>query len=129
MHDYDFYEAFGEDMFDSEPEEDESYDLGSLYKIPMQMVVHLKSRQEPLFAEHVFFFEKDDPVDSIEELMNFTATWWSAVTDDRNIDFVYLTDSSSNKKALLLSDVVAISFMAPEEPEWMKDVEDDRDPD
>lgn len=128
MHNYDFYDLFGEEMFDSEPDED-SYDLESLYRVPMQMVVHLKSRQEPLFAEHVFFFEKDDPVTSIEELMNFTATWWSAVADDRNIDFVYLTDSSSNKKAILLNDVVAMSFMAPEEPEWMKNVEDDRDSD
>jgi hypothetical protein len=128
MDDFDFHELLGEEMYDSDPEE--SFGLDNIYhQIPVDMVIHLKSRQEPLFAEHVFFFEKDDPVHSIEELMNFMSTWWSAVSEDKNLDYIFLTDSSSNKKAILLDDVAVISFMAPPKPEWMEDGKDDTDSD
>lgn len=119
------YDLFGEDMYDSE---EDIFNLEDVYRVPIDMVVHLKSKSEPIFAEHVFFFEKEDPVASVADLMSFTSTWWSALTEDRNINFIYLTDSSSNKKAIRLQDVVAVSFVTPPKPEWMNDEQDDSDP-
>lgn len=118
---HDFY--FGEEMFDSE----DVFDLESVYQLPMEIVIHMKNKPDPVFAEHVFFFEKDDPVSSLEELMVFAATWWSTIVDDKNIEFLFLTDRHLNKKAVLLEEIIAAYFMAPEEPEWMKNEEDSRD--
>lgn len=124
MHDFDF---IGEDdLFDSE----DSYDLDmeDVYHVPMDMIIHMRDRNEPIFAQHVFFFEKKDPVTSVDELMSFTTTWWSAITEDKNLNYIYLTDSAHNKKAILLQEVVAISFVTPDEPEWMHDGQNDSDP-
>jgi len=124
MHDFDF---IGEgNMFDSEDIFD--LDMEDIHQIPMEMVIHMRDRNEPIFAQHVFFFEKKDPVRSLEELMGFTSTWWSTITDDRNVEFIFLTDSAHNKKAILLKEVVAVSFVTPEKPEWMQDGQDDSDP-
>lgn len=120
---HDFYDLFGEDMFESE----DVFDLENVYQLPIDIVLHMKSKADPIFVEHVFFFEKEDPVSSIEELMNFTATWWSTIVDDKNIEYIFLTDSQSNKKAILVRDVVVASFMTPEKPEWMDNGKDDRD--
>ena len=121
MHDYDF---FGEErMFESE---DDLFDLDGIYQIPIEMVVHLRHKSEPIFTEHVFFFEQEDPVKSLDELMSFTSTWWNAINEDKNIKFIYFTDRSSNKKAFLADEIVAVSFMTPEKPDWM---EDDREVD
>ena len=121
----DSYDLFGEDMFDSE----DVFDAESVYQLPIEIVLHLKSKQEPLFAEHVFFFDKEDPITGLEDLMNFVATWWSAIIEDKNIDFIVLTDRLSNKKAILIGDVVAVSFMTPEKPDWMNDEQIGRNPD
>jgi hypothetical protein len=121
----DLYDMFGENMFDSE---EDVFDLEDVYKIPIEMVIHLKNRSEPIFAEHVFFFEKEDPVTSLTDLMSFTSTWWSALTEDKNINFIYLTDKGSNKKAILLDSIVAVSFVTPTKPEWMNDGQDNSDP-
>lgn len=120
MHDYDF---FGEEssMFDSE----DIFDLNDVHQIPIDMVIHLKNKVEPIFSEHVFFFEKEDPVASIDELMNFVSTWWSAINEDKNLKYIYLTDRSLNKKAILAEEIVAVSFMKPEKPEWMTDEQND----
>jgi hypothetical protein len=115
---------YGDSMFDSE----DVFDIENVHQLPMDMVIHMKNKPDPIFAEHVFFFEKEDPVTSLEELMNFAATWWSTIIEDRNIDFIFLTDRQLNKKAILLRDIIAASFMTPEKPEWMEDGKDSRDP-
>lgn len=113
-------------MFDSE----DAFDINmeDVHQIPLEMIVHLRDRSEPLFAQHVFFFEKKDPVASLEELMSFATTWWSAIAEDKNLKYIYLTDTAYNKKAILIEEVVAVSFMTPEMPEWMRDGQDDTDP-
>jgi hypothetical protein len=115
---------YGDNMFESE----DVFDLEDVYQLPMAIVIHMKNKVEPIFAEHVFFFEKEDPVSSLEELMNFAATWWSTVVEDKNIDFIFLTDHQLNKKAIMLKDIIAAYFMTPEKPEWMDDGKDHRDP-
>lgn len=112
-----------EEMFDSE----DVFDIDGVYNVPVDVVVYLKNRSEPIFAQHVFFFEKEDPVRSMDEMMSFTTTWWSAICEDKNIDYVYLTDSLFNKKAIRLEDVAVVSFMRPEQPEWMTDGQDNTD--
>jgi len=121
----DLYDMFGEGMYESE----DLFDLENVYQLPVNMVLHLKSREEPLFVEHVFYFEKEDPVTSLEELMNFIATWWNAVTEDKNVTFLFLTDRFHNKKAVLAEDIAAASFMTPDKPEWMDNGKDNSDPD
>jgi hypothetical protein len=118
---------YGEDMFD--PEDIFDIDMEDVYHIPMDMVVHLQNKTEPIFAQHVFFFDKKDPIASLEELMNFTSTWWSTISEDKNVKFIYLSDSSHNKKAIAIANVVAVSFITPEKPEWMQDGKDDTDSD
>lgn len=121
----DIFSMFDEEMFDPE----DLFDSDEVYRLPMEMVIHLRNRTEPLFAEHVFFFEKEDPIASVKELMNFTATWWNAINEDRNVRFIFLTDRNENKKAIAVDDIVSVSFVAPEEPEWMKNEQDDTDSD
>lgn len=121
----DLHNIFGEGMFESE----DLFDLENVYQLPVGMVLHLKGRDEPLFVEHVFYFEKEDPVRSLEELMNFISTWWSAITEDKNVKFLFLTDRFYNKKAVLAKDITAASFMTPDKPEWMEDGKNDSDSD
>lgn len=121
---------FGDErMFESEEEDDELFDLENVYQVPIEMVIHLRNKSEPIFTEHVFFFDKEDPIDSLKELMTFTSTWWGAVTDDKNLKFLYLTDRMSNKKAILAEEIIAVSFVTPEKPEWMVNGEIDTDSD
>ena len=115
---------YGDSMFDSE----DVFDIENVYQLPMEIVIYMKNKQDPIFAEHVFFFEKEDPVSNLEELMNFAATWWSTVVEDKNIDFIFLTDRQLNKKAIILRDIIAAYFMTPEKPEWMNDGKDPRSP-
>lgn len=126
MRDFDFsiYDEEGH-MFDSE---DGVFDLENIHRVPIDIVVYLRNRSEPIFAEHVFFFEKEDPVESLSELMSFAATWWSAITEDNNISYVYFSDMDLNKKAIRIEDVNSISFMTPEKPEWMSDGKHNSDP-
>lgn len=125
MHEFDF-SIFDEegDMYDSE---EDVFDLENTHTVAVDLVVYLSTRDEPVFAQHVFYFEKEDPVESLRELMNFVATWWAAITEDKNIDFIYLSDSSFNKKALKIADVSAVSFVTPQEPEWMINGKHDSD--
>lgn len=126
MHEFDF-SIFDEegDMYDSE---EDVFDLENTYTIAVDMVIYLGTRDEPVFAQHVFYFEKEDPVETLRELMNFVATWWAAITEDKNIEFIYLSDSSFNKKAIKISDVSAVSFVTPQEPDWMINGKLDSDP-
>ena len=121
MHDFDFYGE--EEMF----EPDDSFDSENVYTVPIDIVVYLRNKVEPIFAQHVFFFEKEDPVETMEELMSFTTTWWSAIHEDKNIDYIFLTDVDLNKKAIKLSEIVSLSFIRPEQPEWMNNGQNNSD--
>lgn len=126
MHESEFYDLFGEEMYEDD-DQDDLFNLDSVYQVPIQIVLHLRDKTEPIFAEHIFYFEKEDPVSSVEELMNFTATWWSTITDDKNLNYIFLTDSESNKKAIMIGEVVAVSFMTPQKPDWMGNGKDNTD--
>jgi len=108
--------AYGDDMDFEEDLMDEE-----VYRVPIEMVVYLRDRSEPLFAEHIFFFQKEDPIKSLNHMMSFVATWWDSLSDDRNMTFIFLTDKDYNKKAILLKDIVAVSFVTPPTPEWMNE--------
>lgn len=121
---------FGEEMYDDmfESEEDEDFASGDLYQVPIEVVVYIKNRPEPIFAEHVFFFQKEDPIKSVKRMMDFVATWWDTVSENKNLRYLFFTDSNDNKKAFLRSEIVAVSFMTPEIPEWITDGQDDSNP-
>lgn len=117
---------FGEEMYDDMYEsEEEDFANGNLYRVPVEIVVYLRNRPEPVFAEHVFFFERDDPITTVKRMMDFVATWWSTVSEDKNLKYVFFTDDSNNKKAFLRSDISAVSFVAPKLPEWIENGQDD----
>lgn len=115
---------YEDEMFDA----GDLFDMSSVHRVPMNIIIYFKSREEPLFAEHVFFFQKEDPVENLDRMMGFAATWWDSIVDDKNTRFIYLTDRDLNKKAVLIEDVVAASFITPDKPDWMPDEQNDSDP-
>ena len=118
---------YGDNMFD--PEDCFDMDMEDMHHAPVDLVIYLKNRTEPIFAQHVFFFEKENAVLNLESLMRFTSTWWSAVSEDKNIKFIHLSDSDHNKKVIAVNNVIAVSFITPEKPEWMQNGQDNPDSD
>lgn len=118
---------YGDNMFD--PEDCFDMDMENMHHVPVDLIIYLKNRTEPIFAQHVFFFEKENAVSNLESLMRFTSTWWSAVSEDKNIKFIHLSDSDYNKKIIAVDNVIAVSFITPEKPEWMQNGQDDSNSD
>lgn len=100
-------------------DEDEELTEEDLLEIEVEMIFYLKSRNDPLFASHVFHFASDDAPEDVKEVVDFSHMWLNTLLDSKAITHFFLEDSQHNKRIFFVEDLLSATIMAPQKPEWM----------
>lgn len=108
------------DSFDFD-EEDEDNLTEELVEVEIDMIFYLKSRNDPLFASHVFCFAAEDSPENVKEIVDFAHMWINTLLDSKSITHFFLEDSQNNKKIFFVDDLLSVTIMAPDMPEWNLD--------
>lgn len=106
------------DDFDFDFDDDNSTE--ELLDIEIEMIFYLKSRNDPLFASHVFHFAEDDAPLDLKEIVDFSHMWINTLLDSKAITHFFLEDSQHNKRIFFVNDLLSVTIMAPKEPEWLQ---------
>jgi len=98
-------------------EEDDEMVEG-MVNVEIDMIFYLKSRNDPLFASHVFYYMKEDSPENVKEITDFAHVWLNTLLDAKSIAHFFLEDSQNNKKIFFVEDILSVTIMAPEMPDW-----------
>lgn len=111
-------------MDDFDFEEDDNL-TEELLEVEVDMIFYLKNRNDPLFASHVFCFSSDDAPESVKEIVDFSHMWINTLLDSKSITHFFLEDSQNNKKIFFTQDLLSVTIMAPNMPDWNLDDRED----
>jgi len=106
------------DEFDFNDFEEDDRLIEELLEVEIDMIFYLKSRNDPLFASHVFCFATEDAPATAKEIVDYSHMWINTLLDSKTITHFFLEDSSNNKKIFFVEDLLSITIMSPEMPDW-----------
>ena len=68
---------------------------------------------------------KIDITDDIKEIVDFSHMWINTLLDSKSITHFFLEDSQNNKKIFFTQDLLSVTIMAPNMPDWNLDDRED----